>query len=1156
VKLECCFFRSILVQVHADVVFSRETSEGVSHVAGYFHTPSQIVSEGHYFDLDSILSSLNAQVDTFNSRGSGYILERVTRFVLSICRYRPLHGSSYIKTPHFLIGKRCIVNVVNEDNMCFKWSVLSALHEPNANKERVSHYLKYTDSLNFQNIQFPMKVKDVSKFENLNPTLAINILSFEEDTKGFIIEYLSPHRERQHHINLLIISEYDEANGSTRWHYAWVRNLSALVCHRTKCKSGVHVCNSCLNPFSSKRVLEQHIPYCLRHAPQQVVYPDPKDANDCTMKFRSPQKQHKMPFYLVCDLEAFLTPIHEEDDDSGDMEDKGTHPIEEHHVSGYCCYRVTDFVQYQTPPLVYSGADVMNHFFEHVIRESEEINTIIRENKPMTPLSQQKQAEYRKATVCGNCGKGFTHQNYKVRHHCHISGEFLFPACNACNLSLKATKCKGTKRHYKTEKEDAATHYMNNYFLPVVFHNLMGYDGHLILKKFAKKYVERRGKNDKVTYEDVRVIPINGEKYLQFQIGNLRFLDSFQFVSASLDNLVSLLLKSGKENFHHTRKYLGESDLVYAKGVYPYGYMVDSSKFAEKQLPPIEEFYDKLKDEPLSEADYDRANQTWREFNIGSLQEYHDLYLKSDTLLLADVFESFRQSMFVQHRLDCLHFPTLPSLAWAAALRHTDAELDLITDPNMYLLIENSIRGGMATISNRYSKANNPYLEGYDESKPTTYITYLDANNLYGHAQSQALPVGNYRFLSEREVEELDLMSVKADAPVGYIVECDLEYPEHLHEWHNDYPLAPEHMTLSCSLLSPFVTNLIGPTRPWIPTKKLIPNFFNKTKYCTHYRNLQFYVKHGLVIKKIHRVLSFTQSPWLKPWIDLCTEQRKAARTEFEADLAKLQANATFGKTIEQKRNRVNVRLIADENKFLKAVGKPSFRKCEIINEDLVMVRGAQQKVKMDKLVGVGFSILELSKLTMYEFYYNYLKDHYGDKCKLLFTDTDSLCCEIETEDIYAEMALNLDMFDTSNFPPDHPLFSMQNHRVLGKMKSETGSLPPDEFVGLRPKCYSLNVPGAISKCQKKVKGVQKHYVKKHVRHGNFIEVLRNSQKTKMANFCIIRSKKHNVRTVRVNKLCLCAIDDKRYVLEDGERTLAYGHRLLKKSDEGSVCSK
>ena len=230
----------------------------------------------------------------------------------------------------------------------------------------------------------------------------------------------------------------------------------------------------------------------------------------------------------------------------------------------------------------------------------------------MTPLSQEKLAEYRKATVCGNCGKGFTHQNYKVRHHCHISGDFLFAVCNACNLQLKPTKCKGTKRRYTTENEDAEEHYMKNYFLPVVFHNLMGYDGHLILKNFAKKYVERWGKNDKVTYDDVRVIPINEEKYLQFEVGNMRFLDSFKFISTSLDNLVSLLLKSGKENFRHTRKYLGDSDLVYAKGIYPYKYMTDRSKFAEKQLPPIEAFYNNLKEEALSQADYDRADKTWK----------------------------------------------------------------------------------------------------------------------------------------------------------------------------------------------------------------------------------------------------------------------------------------------------------------------------------------------------------------------------------------------------------------------------------------------------------------------------------------------------------------------------------------------------------------
>ena len=209
-------------------------------------------------------------------------------------------------------------------------------------------------------------------------------------------------------------------------------------------------------------------------------------------------------------------------------------------------------------------------------------------------------------------------------------------------------------------------------------------------------------------------------------------------------------------------------------------------------------------------------------------------------------------------------------------------------------------------------------------------------------------------------------------------------------------------------------------------------------------------MKQGLKLGKVHKVILFTQSRWLKSWINLCTGQRQNAKSDFEADLAKLQANSTYGKTTENVRNRQNIRLIADPAKLLKAVSKPSYQESKIINAYLVMVRAGRHKVTLNKPIAVGFAILELSRLIMYKFYYEYFKPKYGDRCRLLFTDTDSLCCEIQTQDLYQDMAQNIDLFDTSNFNPSHHLYSNHNHRVLGKMKSETGSTFPVEFVGLR----------------------------------------------------------------------------------------------------------
>ena len=1123
-----------------DVLFQRDNEDGsVSRVPGYFRTLPEIIHGEQQLDVNKIINSLNQQIDAFNRRGSGFTVDRIMYFFLCCSPFRPLQPSSYIPTPPFLRKKHCLVNPRNTDNMCLLWSVLAALHPPSSNPDKVQHYKRYLHTLNIDGLTFPVETKQLPLFEKLNPSISLNVLYFDRESKGFTVEYISSERGRDHHINLLLL---DDPTNPTKRHYVLIRNMSALVSHRSKYEHAQHVCNSCLHPFVSREVLDKHVPFCSQHAPQQVIYPDPGNEKDCVLMFRQQQKQHPIPIYLVADFESFL-----EKPERAEDEGSNTKIVDHHLISGFCCYRVTEHVEHQTPPYLYSGPDPMTMFYEHVMAESRAISAIVTGFASMLPLTLEQAADYDRALSCGNCGGAFTKGNRKVHHHCHISGKYLFAACNNCNLQLKPVKKQSRKKHeYTSTAEWAAQKYENSYFIPVVFHNLKCYDAHFIIRHFERKHVERRNDANEVFFDDVHIVPLNSEKYLQFQIGNLRFLDSYQFLSASLDELVSLVLKAGKHNFVHTSTNLGtKDDIVFAKGVYPYAYMSSRDKFAETQLPPIEAFHDSLKDEPLSQEDYMRAQQVWSRFGMRSMQQYHDHYLLTDVLLLADVFEYFRTSVLNTHKLDCLHFITLPSLAWAMALKHTRAKLDLITDPDAYLMLENNMRGGIASISQRYASANNQYVEGYDDSEPSRFITYLDANSLYATAQSEPLPVGNFRFLEEVEIRDFDLDSIEADAEIGYIVECDLSYPAHLHDMHNDYPMAPEHLTVTRDMLSPFALSLLDPARPWTPSEKLVPNLLDKTKYVAHYRNLQLYTRHGLVITKIHRILSFTQSAWLKPWIDLCNEQRRAARSDFESDMAKLQANATFGKTLEQVRNRVNIRLIADPNKLLKTVASVSFRQSEIINSDLVMVRAARTKVKLNKPIAVGFSILEISKLIMYKFYYDHLKVKYRNRCSLLFTDTDSLCCEIQTDDLYSDMGVSLDHYDTSNFAQDHPQYSTTNRRVLGKFKSETGSDAPSEFVGLRAKMYSLYVPRTPTKCHKKAKGIQKHYVRNRVRHRHFVEVLRNARSTTMSTFRTFRSTNHVVSTVEITKLCLCAFDDKRYILDDGAYTLAYVHFSL-----------
>ena len=305
-------------------------------------------------------------------------------------------------------------------------------------------------------------------------------------------------------------------------------------------------------------------------------------------------------------------------------------------------------------------------------------------------------------------------------------------------------------------------------------------------------------------------------------------------------------------------------DLMAQKGTYPYDYMNSFDKFNEK-LPLKEEFYSILNDEHISNEDYKHVETVWETFNLKNMGEYHDLYLKSDVLLLADVFENFRKTCLEYYKLDPCHYFTSPGLSWDAMLKMTDIQLELMTDIDMFQFIEKGMRGGISYVANRYGKANNKYMKKYNEKAPLKYLMYLDANNLYGWAMSQYLPTGIFRWMTQKQIDKIDLAKYKEDSEKGLILEVDLEYPKELHDLHNDYPLGPEKVKVTKDMLSDYCKKIAEKYK--ISTglvSKLIPTLSDKEKYVLHYRNLQLYTDLGLKVTKVHRVLEFNQSPWLK----------------------------------------------------------------------------------------------------------------------------------------------------------------------------------------------------------------------------------------------------------------------------------------------------
>ena len=372
-----------------------------------------------------------------------------------------------------------------------------------------------------------------------------------------------------------------------------------------------------------------------------------------------------------------------------------------------------------------------------------------------------------------------------------------------------------------------------------------------------------------------------------------------------------------------------------------------------------------------------------------TMGDYHDLYLKADVLLLTDVFEKFIKTCLDYYGLDPCHYFGSPGLCWDAMLKMTGKELELISDIDMDLFIEKGMTGGISYIAKRNSKPNNKYIENYDSSKERVFIMYLDANDLHGWAMTQYLPYGEFKWLSKKEIDELDLNLVKENRSVGYILEVDLEYLSNLHDLHNDYPLAPEKLEISQDMLSKYCTDIADKYGIKIGgVNKLVPIFNNKKAYVVHYRNLQLYLSLGMKLSKVHRILKFKQFDWSKKFADFNTDKRKNASNNFEKDFFKRMINSVFDKTMENLRKRICVELINNTKVYVKCVSRPSFVSQKIFSKNFVALHKIKPVLTLNKPIYVGFSILELSKSLMYEFHYKYIKNKFN--AELLFTDTDS----------------------------------------------------------------------------------------------------------------------------------------------------------------------
>ena len=525
---------------------------------------------------------------------------------------------------------------------------------------------------------------------------------------------------------------------------------------------------------------------------------------------------------------------------------------------------------YYESPLDYDNVD---WFVKEIIKLENKMAFYFKNTKEIIVITQEDEEDYRNNNICRFCEKNI--ESDKVRDHCHLTCKYRGPAHNICNINVKQK---------------------DSNFIPFAFHNFSKYDSHMFFKRLVDL------KKDKVKF---KIIPETNEEYIAVKYGCIRFIDSYRFLSESLDKLVKNLdeddLKILKKEFPDKWQYLNK------KLAFPYEYFNSIDDY-QKPVDTLkkEDFFSKLKNKYPDDDEIERTKEIIKLFNIKDGEELTKLYCKSDVILLADVSEKFVKVSTKEYGINPLYCVSLPGYTYQCALIYTDIKLQTIQDKDLILLLEQNIRGGISSVMG----------DRYVESDEDKSILYMDATNLYGHSMSQMLPYEEIEMWhgdSDKYWNWLDeILNTPDDNEIGYFLKVDLKNPDDIKEKTKHFPFCPENKKINPHKYNEYMKKI--KPKSYTKSKKLICDWTNKKKYLIHYRMLKFYVRHGMVVEKIHEIIAFKQSNWLESYISFNTQKRNKAENDLEKDFFKLLVKAAFGKFLENVRNRLNLEINKKDN--------------------------------------------------------------------------------------------------------------------------------------------------------------------------------------------------------------------------------------------------
>ncbi len=726
-----------------------------------------------------------------------------------------------------------------------------------------------------------------------------------------------------------------------------------------------------------------------------------------------------------------------------------------------------------------------------------------------------------------------------VRDHCHYTGRYLGAAHNECNL-LRRTQTQ----------------------IPVYFHNFTGYDSHFIIQALQKC--------DTSFIRKLDGLASNSERFRTLTINNLLFCDSMSFMNSSIDRLVETL-KASQHTFPLVKDFYKQwgsdkIELLLRKGVFPYDLLTSLTQFeALTEFPPRSDFYSKLKEDTISQADWEHGKQVFEAFDCRTMVDYLMLYNTLDVVLLAECLTNFRQVCFEAFKLDICQYISLPSYAFDVMLRSTGAKVDFLPSTDMFLHLEKSVRGGVSYASTRYA----------ERKEGEQVLLYGDATNLYGKAQTSYLPYSDYKYLSAEEIEGKDwhnfILEQEDEQEVGFILEVDLEIPKELHAKLDAFPPAPERRKITESDLSEPAKHCYVACKDKLKAKmsdeevlptftykaeKLVGSLENKTKYTTHYRALKTYIKLGCQLTKVHSVIQFTQADFVKCYVERLAKLRAEATDEFKKQTFKLMSNSCFGKFLEDPRKYSKVTLCRTAKQLQANLVKPTYKNHKILGEKLVAVFSHPENLYINKLPLVGFTILEESKNHMFKLFYDHIQPAFGvDNVEIGFSDTDSFLLIIRNNGNETDAFKKIShIMDFSNYPSEHELYSEKHKGVLGFLKDEMkGKTRIDAVACVRSKTYSMKhskFDGTPTEHKNVCKGVPK-LARSKIGFEEYERAVLDKF-VKSGDFTALRSKNHCNRLIQVRKNFFSSFDDKRYMLECQLHSKPYGSQYIEQ--HGSKC--